>query len=126
MGRLGEHDAGAADRARAEILIRTVEAPESVDARVKAALGEHVSLVGDANAYAPIEFHVPPRALEESCVVAFGTDAPHMPHWGQPVLFGPGSIRDAHTDHEMVEKRALERGVDELVTLVGELLAEGD
>ena len=38
-------------------------------------------------------------------------DAPHLPAWGTPLLFGPGQISDAHTDHERVGHRELEAGV---------------
>jgi acetylornithine deacetylase len=55
--------------------------------------------------------------------VAFGTDAPHMPRWGTPLLFGPGSILDAHTDHEKVSKRGLAACVERHVTTVRGLLA---
>ena len=44
---------------------------------------------------------------EESVAVAFGTDAPHMPNWGTPLLFGAGSIRDAHTSNEKIGKQDL-------------------
>lgn len=111
-----------ADRARAELLIRAVEGPGLVGKRVNEQLGPHVSLAGGSKAYAPIEFHVPPRALDDAQVVAFGTDAPYMPRWGRPVLYGPGSILDAHTDDEKVGRRELERAVEELIVLARELL----
>lgn len=111
-----------ADRARAEILIRAVEPPEQVEARLRAQLGPHVALSGAAKSYGPIEFHVPPRARGAAQVVAFGTDAPHMPGFGKPVLYGPGSIQDAHTEHEKIARRDLARGVEELVLLARELL----
>jgi acetylornithine deacetylase len=58
----------------------------------------------------------PVRMLEvegfESCVVRFTTDIPHMSNWGTPLLLGPGSILDAHTEHERVGKRELAEAVD--------------
>ena len=93
------------DHAEAEVLVRTVEAPQVVEGRLRGHLGEHVTVDRTAKAYAPVEFHVPDG--EESIVVAFGTDAPHMPEWGTPLLFGAGSILDAHTDHEKVGKGEL-------------------
>ena len=53
----------------------------------------------------PVDFTVPEG--HEGITVAFGTDVPHMPRWGKPMLYGPGSILDAHTDHERVSKREL-------------------
>jgi acetylornithine deacetylase len=47
----------------------------------------------------------------ESCVVRFTTDISYLDNWGQPLLLGPGSILDAHTEHERVPKRELERAV---------------
>lgn len=94
-----------AEHAEAEVLVRAVEAPEVVEGRLRGHLGAHVTLARTAKAYAPVEFHVPEG--EASIVVAFGTDAPHMPEWGTPLLFGAGSILDAHTDHEKVGKGEL-------------------
>lgn len=94
-----------AGEAQAEVLIRTVESPAAVEARLRSLLGPHVELEAQYKAYAPIAFHVPAGAASK--VVAFGTDAPHMPSWGKPVLFGPGAILDAHTAGEKVPKRAL-------------------
>ena len=44
----------------------------------------------------------------DTCVVRFTTDIPYLTNWGKPLLFGPGSILDAHTDHERIAKRELE------------------
>ncbi len=93
-----------ADTASAQLLIRTVEDPAAVKERVMGCLSQHVRL-DDSFGYGPVEFHVPEG--EESVAVAFGTDAPHMPDWGTPLLYGAGSIRDAHTDHEKVKKADL-------------------
>ena len=48
-------------------------------------------------------------------VVAFATDIPALPRWGQPYLFGPGSIHVAHSDHEFVEIAELRAAVDAYV-----------
>ena len=48
--------------------------------------------------------------------VAFGTDVPHMPRWGRPLLYGPGSILDAHTEHEKVRKQDIEEQAAKLGT----------
>jgi acetylornithine deacetylase len=71
--------------------------------------------------------HEPLRLLTiegfEQCVVRFTTDIPYLKDWGKPLLLGPGSILNAHTDHEFVEKRELEEAVELYVRLAGELLA---
>jgi len=113
-----------AARADAEVLVRTVEQPDVVEQRLRACLGEHVTLELVTNRSAPVEFHVP--AGEESVSAAFGTDAPHLPNWGTPLLFGAGSIRDAHTDHEMVGKSDLIECSLRHERTVRELLARED
>lgn len=35
-------------------------------------------------------------------VVGFGTDLPYLGNWGKPYLFGPGSILNAHSEHENI------------------------
>jgi acetylornithine deacetylase len=55
--------------------------------------------------------------------VAFGTDIPSLTELGKPLLLGPGSIHDAHTDHEKVGKDELAEAV-ELYCRLGRLLLE--
>jgi acetylornithine deacetylase len=43
-------------------------------------------------------------------------------NWGRPLLIGPGSILNAHTDHEFVGKQELMEAVDLYVRLAQELL----
>jgi acetylornithine deacetylase len=57
----------------------------------------------------------------EQCVVGFTTDVPHLSSWGTPLLLGPGSIHDAHTARERVDKAELERGVEYYVRLARQL-----
>jgi acetylornithine deacetylase len=45
-------------------------------------------------------------------VAAFTTDIPSLPNWGEPLLFGPGSIHVAHTDRECIEKTQLTHAVE--------------
>jgi acetylornithine deacetylase len=110
--------------ARASILVRTVEPVETVRARIEEALSPHVELAPNAKAYGPIEFHVPDGMGDEGIVVAYGTDAPHMPRWGTPLLVGPGSIQDAHTDHEKVEAAELDEAAARYVRTAERLLAD--
>jgi acetylornithine deacetylase len=58
----------------------------------------------------------------EQTIVRFTTDIPYLTNWGTPLLIGPGSILDAHTEHERVEKKELLRAVDIYVELVKKLL----
>lgn len=61
----------------------------------------------------------------EQCVVRFTTDIPYLSEWGTALLLGPGSILNAHTDHEMVEKRELSEAVDLYVQVARTLLKAG-
>jgi acetylornithine deacetylase len=110
-----------ADRAEASLLLRAVEPPEASERRIRECLDEHVQVESIFKSYGPTEFHVPEG--EEAIPVAFGTDAPHLGRWGQPVLYGPGQILDAHTDHERVSKRSLEEAARRYAGLARELLA---
>ena len=78
---------------------------------------------------AAVEFksvHDPIRLLAfdgfESTIVRFTTDIPYLTNWGTPMLIGPGSILDAHTEHERVAKSELKRAVDIYANLVRRLL----
>jgi acetylornithine deacetylase len=59
----------------------------------------------------------------EQCVVRFTTDIPYLSRWGKPLLLGPGSILQAHTDGEYVRKQELSEAVALYVGLVRSLLA---
>jgi acetylornithine deacetylase len=58
----------------------------------------------------------------ESTVVRFTTDIPYLTNWGTPLLIGPGSILDAHTEQERVAKKELLKAVDIYSDLVRQLL----
>lgn len=73
-----------------------------------------------SSAHEPVNLHT--DAGFEQCVVRFTTDIPYLSRWGIPLLLGPGSILNAHTDHESVEKRELAEAVELYVRLVRALL----
>jgi acetylornithine deacetylase len=62
----------------------------------------------------------------EQCVVRFTTDIPYLSRWGRPLLLGPGSIFQAHTDGEYVSKRELREAVTLYVGLARSLLVTVD
>ena len=97
------------DKARAELQIRLGIDIEQVKILLENAVGGRGSLEY-ASAHDPVRlFSVPDF---EECVVRFTTDIPYLSNWGNALLLGPGSILDAHTDHERISKRELERAVD--------------
>ncbi len=97
-----------ADKARAELQIRLGIDIEHVKKLLEKAVGGRGQLEYPSA-------HNPVRLFEvsdfEKCVVRFTTDVPYLSNWGKPLLLGPGSILDAHTDHEKVAKRELEEAV---------------
>ena len=103
------------DKARAELQIRLGIDIEHVKRLLEKAIGGRGQLE-----YASA--HNPVRLFEVSdfdkCVVRFTTDVPYLSNWGKPLLLGPGSILDAHTEHEKVAKRELELAVQLYVKLV--------
>ena len=111
-----------ADRAEASFLLRAVEGPEQTQARIERHLGAHVHLHPTKVGYGPVDFHVPRACAAEAITVAFGTDAPYLGRWGEPLLYGPGRILDAHTDHERVSKRSFEQAVVDYHRTAVELL----
>jgi acetylornithine deacetylase len=56
-------------------------------------------------------------------LVRFTTDLAHLGRWGTPLLVGPGSILDAHTEGERISKRQLSEAV-EIYAQLGALLLE--
>jgi acetylornithine deacetylase len=104
--------------AEAEIMFRTVGAGDdvrkaivSLESRVSI---EHVLEVP------PIKMKVVPGF--ETAVFPYTTDIPFLSAWGQPLLFGPGSIHVAHTANEYVSIGELHAAVDSYVGIVKGLM----
>jgi len=92
------------DAASAEVMFRTVTDPAEVLARVTAIAGGRAR-VKPGLQMQPIDVHtVPELSHLPRAVVRFGTDIPWLDRWGEPLLFGPGSIHVAHTAHEFIDK----------------------
>ncbi|HET9713034.1 MAG TPA: M20/M25/M40 family metallo-hydrolase [Pyrinomonadaceae bacterium] len=96
------------DKSRAELQIRLGIDIEHVKRLLENAVAGRGRLEY-ASAHNPVRlFSVPDF---DETVVRFTTDIPYLSNWGQPLLLGPGSILDAHTDHERISKRELETAV---------------
>src|ERR1043166_6656294 len=105
--------------AEAEIMFRTVgpgddvrKAIVSLESRLSI---EHILEVP------PIKMKVVPGF--ETAVFPYTTDIPFLAAWGQPLLFGPGSIHVAHTENEYLSIPELHAAVDSYVRIVKGLLA---
>ena len=112
-----------APKATANVLVRAVEEPAVVEARIARHLGDNVELV-PSKGYGPVEFVVPDGG--DGPVVAFGTDAPFLRSWGRPLLYGPGSIRDAHTSHEKLTEASFDQAVADYERVARQLLERVD
>ncbi len=109
--------------AAAEVMFRTVTPWADVHATVTRIAGDRAAIeVGSFSE--PIHLKVVPGFGRGEIVVRFGTDIPYLQAWGQPILFGPGSIHDAHTSHEFILKSDLLEAVDVYAAMVRSLLAQ--
>jgi acetylornithine deacetylase len=112
-----------AESARAEIIFRTGESIETLLAHIRPMAEGRVEMkVGYRSD--PVSFRCPKSSPGE--IVSFACDLPLLPAWGEPILFGPGSIRDAHGGEEKVSLSEVASAVDTYVGLVRALLAEGE
>ena len=107
-----------ADKARAQLQIRLGIDIEHVQRVLEDAVRGRGQLEY-ASAHNPVRLFAVPGF--EQCVVRFTTDVPYLSNWGQPLLIGPGSILDAHTDHERISKDELHKAVDLYVDLAKQL-----
>jgi len=108
-----------ADKAEAQVLVRTVTDSAPVRAQLVEAAGD----------LAQVEFtldspFVRLRAVAglPTMVAKFSTDIPHLSKWGEPLLLGPGSIHVAHTPHEKLAKKELLEAVELYIKVAKQLI----
>jgi acetylornithine deacetylase len=104
--------------AEAEVLFRTVSDAADV-LRAIAPIGRQVQM-DEVLRLPPVRM----KTVEgfKTAVFPYGTDIPFLTRWGQPLLFGPGSIHVAHTADEFVEVHELEEAVRAYVAIARALL----
>jgi acetylornithine deacetylase len=107
--------------AECEMIFRLVTTPEDVLHRLDPLVANHDGRIILTRGNPP-QFMVVPEGAP-SHVVAFNTDVPWLTNLGKPLLFGPGSILDAHGAHEKIAKRDLLAAVDTYEEMVVALLA---
>lgn len=107
------------DEAHTTLQIRLASESHAVKQLLEAALGGRATLD-----YKSVHDPVRLMALDgfEQAIMRFTTDIPYLPNWGTPLLIGPGSILDAHTEHERVAKKELLRAVDIYADIARRLL----
>lgn len=107
-----------ADCAGAEIFIRTVVESKRYLEILEQVIGGRVRL--------EVLKTSEPQEMESvegfpTTIVGYGTDIPALRPLGKPLLFGPGSIFDAHTAKEKIAKKQLLESVDLYKKLVMKL-----
>jgi len=107
-------------KAECEMIFRLVTTPEDIRARLEPILARNGGTITWTHGNPPQHMIVPEGA--ESVVVAFNTDVPHLGALGKPLLFGPGSILDAHGANEKIGKRELLEAVETYYNTVAGLL----
>src|SRR5947208_3361920 len=101
-------------------MFRTVDDHEVVRTKLEQLVERFGGKITAARGNAP-QFMVAPEGAP-STVVAFNTDVPHLGNLGKPLLFGPGSILDAHGADERIAKRDLLAAIDVYYGTVRQLL----
>jgi acetylornithine deacetylase len=104
--------------AEAELMLRVTTDTASLKRLIESAVGGRAD-VEYTFACDPV-FTEPVEGFE-TVIVSFTTDIPLLTNWGKPLLFGPGSILDAHTPHERIPKRELAGAVDVYARLIMKL-----
>ena len=106
--------------AEAEIMFRLVSDVEPIKKMI----------LDWAKGHADVEFgsHIPAQRFAtvpgfDTESVAYTSDIPLLSNWGEPFLFGPGSIHVAHTPDEFIDVDELRSSVDGYERLAKTLLA---
>lgn len=110
-----------AGEAEAQMMFRTAGEPAAIEQRLRELLVRFNGRIVRSHGNPPMFMLAPPGA--PSTVVAFNSDVPHLGNLGTPLLFGPGSILDAHGPAEKISKRELIASVDVYYQLVKDLIS---
>jgi acetylornithine deacetylase len=110
------------DKAASELMFRTVLDAEPMFELIERVVAGRATI--RRGAVVPLIRLETLRGIEiPTSVVRFGTDIPYLTNWGQPLLFGPGSIHVAHTKDEFIAKAELLQAVDVYAQMARTLLA---
>ena len=108
------------DAAMAEVQMRLVTSVAPIKEMIKTVVADRAEIKYSSE-HGPVKLMA--VAELDQTVVRFTTDIPYLTRWGKPLLLGPGSILDAHTDHERVSKQELSRAVNLYVSLATKLFS---
>ena len=107
-----------ADKAEAHLLIRLVSPAEETKQAILKTVGNRAEV--------SFSLELPFVRMRKvgnlpTMIAKFTTDIPSLTAWGEPFLFGPGSIHVAHTPDEKISKKELLEAVDLYVRLAEDL-----
>jgi acetylornithine deacetylase len=91
--------------AECQMMFRHVGDPEDVRRKLEDLVGRYDGTITMSRGNPPQHMFVPDGV--EPVIVAFNTDVPWLSSLGKPMLFGPGSILDAHGENEKIGKKDL-------------------
>ena len=117
-----------APHAEARIALRVVGDLDEAEQLVRACFADPATGREDPRVSLEIISRMPRPKLERleglpETTVSYGTDVPFLQDVGKAFLLGPGSILDAHTDHEKIEKAAMEEAAGIYAAMVKRLRA---
>jgi acetylornithine deacetylase len=98
-----------AGSASAEVSFRSGLYSDEIIEKVKAVAGQRARVEVISQSEPQVLFTIPGF---EQAVLPYGTDIPYLKKFGRPLLFGPGSALDAHTENEKVKKKQLFEAVE--------------
>ncbi len=117
--RAGERANILAAEATASVMVRTVEDKEAAERRFRSVVAGRAEI--DIRSAADPQFMHVEKGFAET-VVSFGSDVPYLGNLGKAILVGPGSILDAHTVNEKIDRQDLLDGIDLYDRLVRQLV----
>jgi acetylornithine deacetylase len=105
--------------AEAEVMFRTV----SDGAHVRAAMRPLESRVAIEHVLEAPPVHLTTVPGYDAVTFPYTTDIPFLTAWGEPLLFGPGSIHVAHTANEFIAIPELQAAVGHFTAIARHLLS---
>ena len=109
-----------AAEAECELIFRLAGDLEETERRLRELISQHGGRITMSRGN-PAQFMTVPEG-QPSAVVSFNTDVPWLTNLGKPLLFGPGSILDAHGVNEKISKKDLLAAVTTYEEMVISLL----
>lgn len=111
------------DFAKAQLLYRSVGPVEDLKKTIVDSVRELSGI--EVNAVLDIPF-CKLRTFDDipTFVASYTTDIPALSNWGEPILFGPGSIHVAHTTGEYIDKKQLLAAAEVYYSMTKKLITQ--